>query len=67
MPLRQMVQQLKERYDDLWEQIENLSVDIAGMQENMEMTLKEFMETVVDKLEVMAKKIRKLQDKVNCK
>jgi hypothetical protein len=30
MPLRQMVQQLKERYDDLREQIENLSVDIAG-------------------------------------
>jgi hypothetical protein len=32
MPLRQMVQQLKERYDDLREQIENLSVDIAGTQ-----------------------------------
>jgi hypothetical protein len=31
------------------------------------MTLKEFMETVADKLEVMAKKIRKLQDKVNHK
>jgi hypothetical protein len=30
MPLRQMVQQLKERYDDLREQIENLSVEIAG-------------------------------------
>jgi hypothetical protein len=28
----------------------------------MEMTLKEFMETVADKLEVMAMKIRKLQD-----
>jgi hypothetical protein len=33
----------------------------------MEMTLKEFMETVADKLEVMARTIRKLQDKVNCK
>jgi hypothetical protein len=31
----------------------------------MEMTLKEFMETIADKLEVMEKKIRKLQDKVN--
>jgi hypothetical protein len=30
MPLRQMFQQLKERYDDLREQIENLSADIAG-------------------------------------
>jgi hypothetical protein len=31
------------------------------------MTLKEFMETVADKLEVMVKKIRKLQDNVNRK
>jgi hypothetical protein len=62
-----MVQQLKECYDDLREQIENGSVDIAGMQEAMEMTLKEFMETVADKLEVMARKICKLEDKVNHK
>jgi predicted protein tyrosine phosphatase len=62
-----MVQQLKERYDDLWEQIENLSVDIAGTQEDMEITLKEFMVIVADKLGVMAKKIRKLQDKFNRK
>jgi hypothetical protein len=35
-------------------------VDIAGTQEDMETTLKEFMDTVADKLEEMAKKIRKL-------
>jgi nucleoid DNA-binding protein len=46
--------------------IENLSVDIAVTQKDMEMTLKEFMETVADKLEGM-EKIRKLQDKVNRK
>jgi hypothetical protein len=42
-------------------------MDIAGTQEDMEMTLNEFMETIADKLEVMAKKIRKLQDNVNRK
>jgi hypothetical protein len=35
-------------------------VDIAGTQEDMEMTLKEFMETVAYKLQVMATKICKL-------
>jgi uncharacterized coiled-coil DUF342 family protein len=62
-----MVQQLKKRYDDLREQIKNLSVDIVGTQEDMEMTLKEFMETVADKLEGMEKKVCKLHDKDNHK
>jgi hypothetical protein len=44
----------------LREQIENLSMDIAGTQEDKETTLKKFLETVADKLEGMAKKIRKL-------
>jgi hypothetical protein len=50
---------LKECYDDLQEQIENLSVNIAGTREDIEMTLKELMETVADKLEV-ARNICKL-------
>jgi membrane-associated HD superfamily phosphohydrolase len=67
MALRQMVQQLKDRYDDLCEEIENISLHIVGTQEDMEMALKEFMETVADKLEGMEKKICKAQDKVNRK
>jgi hypothetical protein len=42
-------------------------VDIVGTQEDMEMTLKEFMETVADKLEGMEKKVCKLHDKDNHK
>jgi uncharacterized coiled-coil DUF342 family protein len=65
--LRQQVEQLKDRYDDMREQIESLALQVDGAEETMEMTLEEFMDTVASKLEAMDKKISKLYDKVNRK
>jgi chromosome segregation ATPase len=65
--LRQQVEQLKDRYDDMREQIESLALQVDGAEEAMEMTLEEFMDTIASKLEAMDKKISKLYDKVNRK
>jgi outer membrane protein TolC len=48
--LRQQVEQLKDRYDDMREQIESLALQVDGAEEAMEMTLEEFMDTVASKL-----------------
>jgi uncharacterized coiled-coil DUF342 family protein len=64
IPLRHQVRQLKDRCDDLREQIEDLSLDVDGTHEVMEETLKEFMDKVADKLDEMGKKIYKLELKV---
>jgi cell division septum initiation protein DivIVA len=61
--LRQQVEQLKDRYDDMREQIESLGLQVDGAEEAMEMTLEEFMENVASKLEAMNKKISKLYTK----
>jgi uncharacterized coiled-coil DUF342 family protein len=63
--LRQQVEQLKDRYDDMREQIESLALQVDGAEEPMEMTLEEFMDTVASKLEAMDKKISKLYAKVS--
>jgi outer membrane protein TolC len=55
--LRQQVEQLKDRYNDMREQIESLALQVDGAEEAMEMTLEEFMDTVASKLEAMDKKI----------
>jgi outer membrane protein TolC len=65
--LRQQVEQLLDRYDDMHEQIESLALQVDGAEETMEMTLEEFMETVASKLEAMDKKISKLYAKVSRK
>jgi outer membrane protein TolC len=64
--LRQQVEQLKDRYDDMREQIESLALQVDGAEEAMEMTLEEFMDTVASKLEAMDK-ISKLYAKVSRK
>jgi hypothetical protein len=48
----------------LCEQIEDLRLDVDGTHEVMEETLNEFKDNVVDKLDEMGKKIRKLELKV---
>jgi archaellum component FlaC len=65
--LRQQVEQLKVRYDDMREQIESLALQVDGAEEAMKMTLEEFMDTVASKLEAMFKKISKLYTKVSRK
>jgi uncharacterized coiled-coil DUF342 family protein len=65
--LRQQVEQLKDRYDDMREQIESLALQVDGAKEAMEMTLEEFMDYVASKLEAMDKKISKLHAKVSRK
>jgi hypothetical protein len=45
--LRQQVEQLKDRYDDMREQIESLGLQVDGAEETMEMTLEEFMDNVL--------------------
>jgi outer membrane protein TolC len=65
--LRQQVEQLLDRYDDMHEQIESLALQVDGAEETMEMTLEEFMDTVASKLEAMDKKISKLYAKVSRK
>jgi uncharacterized coiled-coil DUF342 family protein len=62
--LRQKVQQLKDLYDDLREQIESIGLQVDGAHEAMEMALTEFMEDVGGKLDAMEKKISKLYAKV---
>jgi uncharacterized coiled-coil DUF342 family protein len=62
--LRQKVRQLKDLYDDLSEQIESIGLQVDGAHEAMEIALKEFMEDVGGKLDVMEKKISKLYAKV---
>jgi uncharacterized coiled-coil DUF342 family protein len=64
IPLRQQVRQLKDCYDDLREQIEDLRLDVDGTHEIMEEHLKEFMDKVAEKLDEMGKKICKLELKV---
>jgi uncharacterized coiled-coil DUF342 family protein len=64
IPLRQQVRQLKDRYDDLHEQIEDLRLDVDGTHEIMEEHLKEFMDKVAEKLNEIGKKILKLELKV---
>jgi uncharacterized coiled-coil DUF342 family protein len=62
--LRQKVQQLKDIYVDLHEQIKSIVLQVDGAHEAMEMALTEFMEDVGGKLDVMEKKISKLYAKV---
>jgi uncharacterized coiled-coil DUF342 family protein len=62
--LRQKVEQLKDIYDDLHEQIESIGLQVDGAYEAMEMALTEIMEDVGGKLDAMEKKISKLYDKV---
>jgi uncharacterized coiled-coil DUF342 family protein len=64
IPLRHQVRQLKDRYDDLHEQIEDLRLDVDGTHEIMEEHLKEFMDKVAEKLNEIGKKILKLELKV---
>jgi uncharacterized coiled-coil DUF342 family protein len=62
--LRQKVQQLKDVYDDLCEQIESIGLQVDGVHEAMEMSMTEFMDDVGGKLDAMDKKISKLYAKV---
>jgi uncharacterized coiled-coil DUF342 family protein len=62
--LRQKVQQLKDLYDDLCEQIESIGLQVDGVHEAMEMSMTEFMDDVGGKLDAMDKKISKLYAKV---
>jgi uncharacterized coiled-coil DUF342 family protein len=64
IPLRHQVRLLKDRCDDLREQIEDLRLDVDVTHEVMEETLEEFMDKVADKLDDMGKKICKLELKV---
>jgi hypothetical protein len=62
--LRQKVQQLKDLYDDLCEQIESIGLQVDGVHEAMEMAMTEFMDDEGGKLDAMDKKISKLYAKV---